>query len=408
MTAARTALVIGGGVAGSVVAMALHKAGIAATVHEARTETDEDRGSFLTLQVNGIAALRAVDAGAAVADLGFATASMTFRSGTGKVLGAVGTGEPLPDGTVGVTVRRADLHRALREEAQRRGIAIEYGRQLVDITGSGDGVTAVFADGTTATADILVGADGIRSRVRTIIDPAAPAARYVPVLNIGGYAPGLDSGMEPGRYEMVFGKRAFFGQALAPDGTVWWFANPPRRDEPAPGELAAMTTDQWRSWLLDLFDDDRTAAAEIIAATPGELSGWATYDMPPVPHWHRGRMVLVGDAAHATSPSSGQGASMAIEDAVELGRSLRDHAEPEAAFAAYVGMRRDRVERVVAAGARSSNQKAAGPIGRILRDLMMPIFLRRAAGSGTRSLAWLHRYEIDWDAPVDAAVSRAV
>lgn len=279
----------------------------------------------------------------------------------------------------------------------------------MDVVEADGGVSAVFADGTTASADVLVGADGIRSRVRTLIDPGAPPARYVPLLNVGGYVPAPeDSGLRPGQYEMVFGKRAFFGQAVAPDGTIWWFANPPRRTEPTPGELAAMTTDQWRSWLLELFADDRTQAAGIIAATPGELRGWATYDMPSVPHWHRGRMVLVGDAAHATSPSSGQGASMAIEDAVELGRCLRDHTEPAAAFAAYVGLRRERVEKVVAAGARSSNQKAAGPIGRRIRDLLMPIFLRRAAGTGPRSLAWLHRYEIDWDAPVTGAVRSRV
>ncbi|MGI5128442.1 FAD-dependent monooxygenase [Pseudonocardia sp. CA-107938] len=404
MTAARTALVIGGGVAGPVVAMALQKAGISATVHEARTDPDEDLGAFLTLQVNGIAALRAIGAGEAVAGVGFATTSMSFRSGSGKVLGAVGTGEPLPDGTVGVTVARADLHRVLRAEAERRGLTVTYGKRLVEVREAPDGVTAVFADGTTATADILVGADGIRSRVRTAIDPNAPSARYVPVLNVGGFARVPDVDLPAGEFQMVFGKRAFFGYGPAPDGTVWWFANPPRRDEPAPGELAAMTTEQWRTWLLDLFADDRTPAARIVAATPGELRGWATYDMPPVPHWHRGRMVLVGDAAHATSPSSGQGASMAIEDAVELARCLRDHPDPETAFTAYVGLRRERVERVVAAGARSSNQKAAGPVGRVLRDLVLPIILRRAAGSGTGSLAWLHRYEIDWDAPVAAPV----
>jgi 2-polyprenyl-6-methoxyphenol hydroxylase-like FAD-dependent oxidoreductase len=403
MTAARTALVIGGGVAGPVTAMALHKAGISATVHEARTDPDEDLGSFLTLQVNGIAALRAVDAGSTLDGVGFPTTAIRFRSGTGKLLGALGTGEPLTDGTVGITVTRADLHRALREGAQRRGIAVTYGRRLVDVQESADGVTALFADGSTASADILIGADGIRSRVRTVIDPDAPPARYVPVLNLGGYVRLPDNDLPPGQYEMVFGRRAFFGHAVAPDGTTWWFANPPRRSEPAPGELAATPTAEWRAQLLDLFAADRTSAARIVAATPGELRGWATYDLPSVPHWHRGRLVLVGDAAHATSPSSGQGASMAIEDAVELARCLRDSTDPLAAFAAYVGLRRERVERVVAAGARSSNQKAAGPIGRILRDLVLPIVLRRAAGSGPRSMAWLHRYEIDWDAPVTAA-----
>ncbi|SHK20796.1 2-polyprenyl-6-methoxyphenol hydroxylase [Pseudonocardia thermophila] len=405
MPAARTALVIGGGVAGPVAAMALQKAGVAVSVHEARTDPDEDVGSFLTLQVNGISALRAIDAGHVLADVGFPTSAMTFRSGTGKVLGEVSTGEPLPDGTVGITLKRADLHRVLREEARRRGIAFSNGKRLVDVSEAPEGITAVFADGTTATADVLVGADGIHSRVRTIIDPGAPRARYVPVLNIGGYARVPDVELPEGRYEMVFGKRAFFGQAVAPDGTVWWFANPPRRDEPAPGELSAMTTEQWRDWLLTLFADDDTPAARIIAATPGELRGWAIYDLPTLPNWYRDRLVLVGDAAHATSPSSGQGASMAIEDAVELGRCLRDHADPQAAFAAFVGLRRERVEKVVAAGARTSNYKAAGPIARRIRDLLMPIFLKRAAGTGAQSFAWLHRHRIDWDAPVTAEVT---
>ena len=108
-------------------------------------------------------------------------------------------------------------------------------------------------------------------------------------------------------------------------------------------------------------------------------------------------MVLIGDAAHATSPASGQGASMAIEDAVELGRCLRDLPEPDAAFAAYERLRRSRVEQVVADGARSSTVKAAGPVARVLRDALLPIFLRR---QGDRAAAWLHGHHIDWDAPV--------
>jgi 2-polyprenyl-6-methoxyphenol hydroxylase-like FAD-dependent oxidoreductase len=201
---------------------------------------------------------------------------------------------------------------------------------------------------------------------------------------------------------MVFGKRAFFGYVVAPDGGIWWFANPPRRDEPAPGELAAMTTQQWRTWLLELFARDRTPACAIIDSTPGELTGWATYDIPRVPRWHRDGMIIIGDAAHATSPASGQGASMALEDAVELGRCLRDLPEPAAAFAAYERLRRERVEQVVANGARSSNAKAAGPIARVFRDALLPIFLRK---QGNQALTWLHGHHIDWDAPVAPELS---
>jgi 2-polyprenyl-6-methoxyphenol hydroxylase-like FAD-dependent oxidoreductase len=396
----RTALVIGAGIAGPVAAIALRRAGITPTVFEAHAGPADDVGAFLTLQVNGIDALRALGIGHVVSAIGFSTPRMRFRSGTGKLLGEVSTGGALPDGTVGVTLKRSDLYRALRDEARSQGITIEHGRRLVDARPVPGGVRAEFADGTSATADLLVGADGIRSRVRQIIDPAATPARYVPVLNIGGYAPPMELDVAPGEYEMVFGKRAFFGYAVAPDGYVWWFANPPQHTEPAPGELAALTTEHWRARLRDLFTEDRTPACAIIDATPGELVGWATYDMPSVRRWHRDRMIVIGDAAHATSPASGQGASMAIEDAVELGRCLRDLPEPDAAFAACERLRRARVERVVANGARSSNAKAAGPVARVLRDALLPIFLRR---QGAEAASWLHGYHIDWDTRVTPA-----
>ncbi|HSK92417.1 MAG TPA: NAD(P)/FAD-dependent oxidoreductase [Euzebyales bacterium] len=397
-----SALIIGGGVAGPVAAMALQRAGLDATIYEAHPRGADDAGSFLTLQINGIAALRAIAADHVVTGLGFDTPRMTFASGSGKYLGAVPTGGALADGTTSQTLQRADLYRALRDEALRRGARILYGKRLVDAHSEDGAVTAVFADGTRATGDLLIGSDGVRSRVRTCIDPAAPRGRYVPVLNVGGYAPGRFSDAPEGEYRMIFGRRAFFGYAVAPDGTTWWFANPPRREEPDGAALAAMTTDQWRAWLLDLYRVDRSPANDIIAATPGPLRGWATYDIPSVPVWHDDRMVVIGDAAHATSPSSGQGASMAIEDAVMLGRCLRDRPTIAAAFATYERLRRDRVERVVAVGARSSDTKVAGPVRRVFRDLFMPLFLRKVAADGAASLAWMHRYHIAWDRPVDA------
>ena len=89
---------------------------------------------------------------------------------------------------------------------------------------------------------------------------------------------------------------------------------------------------------------------------------------------------------------------MAIEDAVVLARCLRDLTDIRQAFATYERLRRRRVERIVAHGARTSNSKAAGAVGRVLRDLMMPMILKRVANGG--SLAWTHDYHIDWDAKV--------
>ena len=399
MSNAKKALVIGGGIAGPVAAMALQRAGVESVVYEAYPQGADDAGAFLTFASNGLDALRTIDAHHLVLSEGFPTPRMAIQSGTGKHLGEVLNGGTLPDGTVSQTLKRADLYRALRDEAVRRGVRVEYGRRLVDAeTGPDGGVTARFEDGTGAEGDLLIGADGIHSRTRRIIDPSSPAARYLPVLDIGGYARGVRVRAEPGTFRMVFGKRAFFGYAVHPSGEVWWFANPPRADEPSRAELAATTTGQWGEMLLDLFAGDDTPAADIIRATPGKLSGWATYDLPYVPNWHNGSMIIIGDAAHATAPSSGQGASMAIEDAVVLARCLRDLPDTGHAFAAYEKLRRGRVERIVAHGARTSNSKAAGPVGRVLRDLMLPMILKRSAGA----LAWMHDYRIVWDEKVAA------
>ena len=390
------AIVVGAGVAGPMATMALQRVGIDACVYEAYAGDAGGIGSFLTLQANGMDALRAVDAAGAVEELGLATPRVTFYSGTGKRLG---------DGPLGAetalsrTLRRADLYAALRAEALRRGARIEHGKRLVTAETGPDGVRAGFDDGTEATGDLLIGCDGLRSRVRTAIDPAAPPARYVPVLNIGGEARGVHTDLRPGEYGMVFGRRAFFGWVAMGDGDVWWFANPPRQDEPAPGEVEAITSEQWRARLLDLFADDRTPAAELVAATHTELRAWPTYDVPRVPHWHRDRMIVIGDAAHATAPSSGQGASLAVEDAVVLAQCLRDAPTIPGAFETFTARRRDRVERIVAEGNKWSNTKAAGPVARVVRDAVLPMVFRRMNAKGATN-GWVFEHHIDFGAKV--------
>jgi FAD-dependent urate hydroxylase len=396
------ALIIGGGIAGPVTAMALQRAGIDSVVYEAYdTSAGLDAGAFLTVAVNGLDVLRTLDVHEPVLDAGFPTRNIEFFSGTGKRLGEVSIGGTLPDGTATHTIKRADLYRVLHDEAIRRGIRIEHGKRLVDAETTPDGgVVARFEDGTRATGDLLIGADGIHSRTRRIIDPDAPEPRYTGLGNIGGFTRNASVDTKPGIYVMVWGKRAFFGYTVSPSGEIWWFANPPSTRELTRAELAATTTEQWKQRLLSLFADDATPAVEIIKATTGELPGTNQYDMPSVPTWYRGPMIIVGDAAHATSPASGQGASMAIEDAVVLAKCLRDLPDIQQAFAAYEQLRRKRVEHVVAQGARSSSGKAAGPIARVLRDLMLPVILKRVASSGERSLAWMYGYHIDWNEKV--------
>jgi len=373
----KIAVVAGGGIAGTVAAIALHRAGFTPLIHEAHDRGADERGAFVTVAVNGLAALRALglDPGQIFA-AGFPTPTMELRNSAGRRLAALPLGGPLADGITTTTIRRADLYLALRAEAERRGIKIEYGKRLTGIAKRPGGVTALFSDGDRAEADLLVGADGLHSRTRAALDPGAPAPRYLGLLNAGGFAAGpVAAGLapEPGVMQMAFGRRAFFGWATAPDGTVWWFANPPRKRPAEPGEW---TPAGWRAHLLELFADDAVPAAALIRATDEIVGPWNTWDLPRVPVWRDDRTVLIGDAAHAVSPSSGQGASMAIEDAVTLGRCLGARSGVPAALADYERLRRDRVEKVVAYGRRSGSTKTAGPVGAAVRDAMMPLVMR--------------------------------
>lgn len=396
MARTRTALVIGGGIAGPAAAMALQKAGIDAVVYEAQPAGVDGIGAFLTLASNGVDALRVLGADESAVGAGFSTPRITLRNATGKHLGESRTGGSLPDGTTSQTIKRADLYRVLLDEATSRGIHVEHGKRLVAAEESGDGVRARFADGTAAVGDVLIGCDGVHSTVRRIIDPAAPAPTYAGLLTTGGQARGVRVDTEPGSYEMIFGKRAFFGYAIAPDREVWWFANVPHRGEPARGELEAVDDHEWRRRLLELYAEDTGPAITLIEATPQLPPMSPIHVIPHLPTWHNGRMIVIGDAAHAPSPTSGQGASLSIEDAVVLAKCLRDPVSPQAAFTSFEATRRPRVERIIKWAARINNSKAAGPVARVFRDAMLPTILKLTANS--KAFEQTHDYHIDWGA----------
>jgi FAD-dependent urate hydroxylase len=385
-------IIVGAGVAGPVTAIALQKAGIDATVYEAYDRTADGVGAFLTLAVNGIAALGSLDLHHLVRDRGFRTPKMSIGMGGRKPMAEFGFGAALPDGTGTSTIERAELYGLLRDEAVRRGIPVEYGKSLVAATPDGRGVTATFEDGTTAQADLLIGADGLRSTVRTIIDPNAPAPRYVPLLNAGGYAKGLTVDTEPGHMHMIFGRACFYSYVQHPNGDVWWFANPRQPRELTREELAKIP---WRERMQELFTKEDRLARDLVEASPNLFAGWNTYDFPKVPTWHRNQMIIIGDAAHATSPASGQGASMAIEDAVTLAKCLRDTNTVDEAFTRYETLRRKRVERVVAQGKRNGDGKSLGPVMRHVLPLLFKLYKPSES-----SMNWLYGHHIDWDTRV--------
>jgi 2-polyprenyl-6-methoxyphenol hydroxylase-like FAD-dependent oxidoreductase len=326
---------------------------------------------------------------------------MVMWSGRGKRLGTVPNGPAGDPARGSAAVRRGWLHQVLREEAQHQDIPIGFGKRLEGITEVPGGVRASFSDGSTADAEILIGCDGVNSVVRRFIDPTAPEPSYAGIVGLGGYArvPGL--GPTPDTQHFVFGRRSFFGYLVREDGEIYWFANIARPQQ-ARGSLRATTTAEWMDELTALHAHDPYPVPQILAAHTGELRGYPVHDLPHVPRWSRGPVVAIGDAVHAISPSAGQGASLALEDAIVLAQCLRDLPTTTEAFATYQRVRQPRAEAIVAYAQEITRRKtiSRNPLVVLARDTMLPIFLRKAAAD-TR-VNWLYDHDIAWARPADA------
>jgi 2-polyprenyl-6-methoxyphenol hydroxylase-like FAD-dependent oxidoreductase len=198
----------------------------------------------------------------------------------------------------------------------------------------------------------------------------------------------------------AFGEHAFLGYWPLPEGGTAWFSNLPHDRPLTARETRATPSTEWMRVLRGKFADDVPARDLLRGTGDDDLISFGGMEiLPSVPTWHRGRLVLVGDSAHAPSSSSGQGASLAAESAVQLARCLRDLPEPDAAFAAYERLRRERVEKVAAQAARTNNQKALGPVATRMMTLLMPL-ASRTFMKPEKMFGWTHRYRIDWEEQV--------
>ncbi len=403
MPAPQTALVIGGGIAGPVAATALAMAGVDAAVYEARTADPASAngiGGSLALEPNGLAALRIIGA-----DDPVRAAAIPITRSVMSIASMPGREMPTPQGLPPrQLIDRGTLHRILRERAQRSGVPFHDAKKLIRVDERRDGVTAHFADGTHATADVLIGADGVHSTVRKLIDPDTPGARYLKLLGFEGLADDapddpVTAALEPGTMTFAFGRRAYYLYWKRPDGRIGWGANLPSEQYLTLKEARAVAAEDWLRTLRSAYADD-IPGARLAAETSGETlqAVGGLHIMPPVPHWHRGRMVLVGDAVHAPSNSTGQGASLAMESAIQLARCLRDLPDVSSAFTAYERLRRTRVEKIAARGARISHAKAPGPLAQRMMGLLLPLMVKTM--NLEKTMADEQLFTIDWDTPV--------
>lgn len=330
---------------GLVLALGLARAGQPVTVYEQAPKLGE-LGAGITLSPNAVRVIDWLGLAAPLRALGFVPdRQWTQHWQTGEVIRESFRGADFAakhGGAGYYHIHRADLHAMLAEglEAAAPG-ALRLGKALRDATPDG---AMVFADGSTAQADVVVGADGLKSAVRTArFATAAPhftgqvAWRgIVPVAAL----PAAVQAMPPGIH---VGPQRLFMRYPVRGGSLINYA--------AFVELQGWEEESWSiastiPELLGHFDGwDATVRAIIAATPPALLFKWALHAREPLDSWIDGRVTLLGDAAHAMLPFMGQGAGTAIEDGAVLARCLAAFA-PDVALERYEAVRRERTTMV--------------------------------------------------------------
>ena len=329
-----SAAIIGGGIGGLTAAVALGRRGWRADVYESAGEL-RPVGKGICVPINAMQVLDRLGLASAVSAAGWPLERAELWTIAGSVLSTV---EFAPMraryGQGMVAIRRSELVRALAE-ALPPG-TLHLGRRLQEVDTTPDRVTASFQDGTAVAGDLLVGADGIRSAVRESILPGA-AFRYSGQTCYRGICDVTLPARLAHMSVEVWGGRHRFGFLPVGTGQVYWFA--------------PITYPAGRADDLDLvagYHNFPAPIPEIIARTPPEeVIRTDLFDFRPLRRWHAGRVVLLGDAAHAMTPNLGQGGGQAIEDAYVLADQLGRRQALGSALARYECVRMPKVRWIV-------------------------------------------------------------
>ncbi len=339
--------IVGAGMGGLAVAATLRRIGIAAQVYE-QAPRFARIGAGIQMMPNSMKVLRGIGVEERLRRVAFAPYSHLNRVwDTGEVVREL----PMPESLFGapyLCMHRADLHEALASAVPAENIHL--GKKLVGLDQKAGQVTLAFGDGTRATADAVIGADGVHSLVRDIIiGPDAP-------LHKGRIA-----------YRAVFPAALMGGKDIGRSRTKWWgtdrhiviYYTTRAGSEiyfvtsvPEPAEW--LTQESWSAKgdvneLRRAYDGFHADVRDVLAACP-DCHKWAILEREPLPRWSDGRVVLLGDACHPMTPYMAQGAATSIEDAAILARCLDDvdGEDIEGAFRRYEAHRKPRTSRIQA------------------------------------------------------------
>ncbi|QIB35591.1 FAD-dependent monooxygenase [Ancylobacter pratisalsi] len=394
----RPIAIAGAGIGGLTAAIALARAGFEVEILE-RAHALEEAGAGVQLAANATRCLASLGlyervAANAVTPTGFAV--MDGRRGAAIAQAPMGAQAEARFGGPFIVIHRADLQAALLGAAREiAGITLHLDRAVEGFEAAADGVSVHSHDGRTLQAQALIGADGLRSRVRQHLRPGArPVFRHRAAWRATVPAHALPAALATPVTRLWLGPGAHLVSYPVKSGTAINLVavTPDERPvhgwslEGAPDELLA----HYRDWSPD---------ARALLGAPERWLRWALFDLDPMPAWGQstepgagtGPVTLLGDAAHAMPPFLAQGAAQAIEDAVVLARCLKDAPDASAALARYEGLRLSRTAAVQRA-ARSMDRiyHLSGP-ARMARDLVM----RARAGS---ALLERYRWIYGWSA----------
>jgi 2-polyprenyl-6-methoxyphenol hydroxylase-like FAD-dependent oxidoreductase len=330
----RRAIIIGAGIGGLCAAIALRKVGYTVQIFERAPEVTA-LPTGLALWSNAMWALSILGVGDEVLRLGSVIDITRSQTAEGEVMSDVHVGNIGKKlGVPTVCIHRVDLHQILVNAVGRE--SIQTSMTCTGFVQDGRQVIALFENGTTVRGDLLVGADGYRSIVRRQQFPSEEA-RYSGYTCYRSVVSMVHRALPPGTALTALGHGSEFGLFPCGMGRVYWFAT---HNQPAAIKDSALGR---KGDCLAAFAGFSEPFVQVLHATPeSAIVRHDVYDRPPLPQWSSGRVTMLGDACHAMTPNLGQGACMAIEDAVVLARTLRDEPDCERALHLYEQTRRAR------------------------------------------------------------------
>jgi 2-polyprenyl-6-methoxyphenol hydroxylase-like FAD-dependent oxidoreductase len=359
-TDTRIALIVGAGIGGLAAAVGLQRAGWRVRIFE-RASHLQELGFALLLAPNAVAALQQLGLAERVIAEGSEMTAGEVRGTGGRLLRRFDlTRVRQLLSKPALVVLRPALHGVLLDAAgpdnlvlnsQVSGFSIHDGRPVV-----------ALVNGETTEGDVLIGADGVGSVIRRVLHPQEPPPRASGLWAVRGVAYDVELQLGELAGAQYFGRGIEGGMARAGRNAVYWYISLPSREigeSPQARTVAHQCANQF----------DERFRTVVNATRPDDMRLDQLLDRDPLPNWGRGRVTLLGDAAHPILPHAGQGAAQALEDAVTIGRALDGAVEVEGALRRYERVRQERTRDIVRLGRRNARiGSISSRLGQKFRD----------------------------------------